>query len=324
MAALSAVLVLAFACAAPAPDKVGALVSLPPLPSPTPITPLLATTPGFHGGEVGLIFAPIALVANGGVAPYTWTVGTGALPSGLVLGGDGTISGTPTGGGSYKFTIVVADSGGSSVQVAGGIAIADRLSASLIPACARYCNVELGCADACGPFGGQSGGVAPYTYSLAGGTLPAGTSLNGLALKGIFKGLTGYLRFTVQVADALGATATVAPTFWMYEHISLAGGTCTGRSKCAVTLPYTGGTPGPLPTVAVTGWAGANCGAVAPQPCPQPSFSASYQPGQVTIVLVYAANYPATFGDLTIRMVDNSLCAAATYCAADATVKVVG
>ena len=269
MAALSAVLVLAFACAAPAPDKVGASVSPPPLPSPTPITPLLATTPGFHGGEVGLIFAPIALVANGGVAPYTWTVGTGALPSGLVLGGDGTISGTPTGGGLYKFTIVVADSGGSSAQVAGGIAIADRLSASLIPACARYCNVELGCADACGPFGGQSGGVGPYTYSLA-------------------------------------------------------GGTCTGRSKCAVTLPYTGGTPGPLPTVAVTGWAGANCGAVAPQPCPQPSFSASYQPGQVTIVLVYAANYPATFGDLTIRMVDNSLCAAATYCAADASVKVVG
>ena len=162
-------------------------------------------------------------------------------------------------------------------------------------------------------------------YSLAGGTLPAGTSLHGLALNGTFKGLTGYLQFTVQVTDALGATATVAPTFWMYDHISLAGGTCTGRVSCSVTLTYGGGTPGPLPTVAPTGWVGATvCLGTVPVACPQPNFSATVQPGQMKIVLVYQGNNSNTTGTMTVTITDNSLCSAGTRCTASATLNVVG
>jgi hypothetical protein len=51
------------------------------------------------------------IVATGGVAPYTYAVTTGALPDGLSLdSATGLISGTPTAGGSFDFTITATDS----------------------------------------------------------------------------------------------------------------------------------------------------------------------------------------------------------------------
>ncbi|SET40455.1 fibronectin type III domain-containing protein [Stenotrophomonas indicatrix] len=49
------------------------------------------------------------LQVSGGAAPYAFQVTSGALPSGLSLGSDGTFSGTPTGAGSYAFTVTVTD-----------------------------------------------------------------------------------------------------------------------------------------------------------------------------------------------------------------------
>lgn len=43
--------------------------------------------------------------ATGGTAPYTFTVSDGALPTGMTLSGNGTLSGTPTTPGSYTFTV---------------------------------------------------------------------------------------------------------------------------------------------------------------------------------------------------------------------------
>jgi len=296
-----------------------------PSPSPAPTAPLQTSSAPFHGGEVGVAYAAVALSATGGRAPYAWSVSTGALPGGLTLGPDGSVSGNPTAAGTFSFTIQVADAGTSTAGLPGTISIAAPLVASLIPSCAQYCRVELGCVTVCGGFGQVSGGVGPYAYALTQGPLPAGTSLSGLRLSGTFTGSSGYLKFTVQVSDAMGASTSVAPTFWMYGHISLAGGTCTGRGGCSVGLAYTGGTPGPLPTVSPTAWTGAlKCGTVAVVACPQPAFSAGYQPGVVTITLVFQPNSPATFGTMTLTITDNSLCAANTWCTATATLNVVG
>ncbi|NWJ97560.1 MAG: putative Ig domain-containing protein, partial [Chloroflexi bacterium] len=51
------------------------------------------------------------VTATGGTAPYTYTVATGALPTGLTLN-NGTISGTPTVAGTFNFTITATDSNG--------------------------------------------------------------------------------------------------------------------------------------------------------------------------------------------------------------------
>jgi hypothetical protein len=51
------------------------------------------------------------MVATGGVVPYTWTVQSGSLPTGLTINANtGVISGTPTVGGTYTPTIRVTDS----------------------------------------------------------------------------------------------------------------------------------------------------------------------------------------------------------------------
>ncbi len=58
---------------------------------------------------VGVPYGPTTLQAEGGKAPVSWSISSGALPDGLTLTSDGTISGTPTGsGGSGLKTFEVA------------------------------------------------------------------------------------------------------------------------------------------------------------------------------------------------------------------------
>jgi hypothetical protein len=53
-----------------------------------------------------------SLIGSGPVPPYTWRISRGALPPGLVLAPDGTISGTPTTLGTSVFDIQMRDSTG--------------------------------------------------------------------------------------------------------------------------------------------------------------------------------------------------------------------
>ncbi|HWQ56097.1 MAG TPA: putative Ig domain-containing protein [Bryobacteraceae bacterium] len=64
----------------------------------------------------GIVGSPYtqALSASGGAPPYTWSVTAGALPPGLVLdSARGAITGTPSAGGNFPFTLRVADSSGA-------------------------------------------------------------------------------------------------------------------------------------------------------------------------------------------------------------------
>ncbi len=55
----------------------------------------------------------VVLAATGGTPPYTWTMVSGALPQGITLDGTaGTLTGTPTEGGTFTFTLQVADTTG--------------------------------------------------------------------------------------------------------------------------------------------------------------------------------------------------------------------
>lgn len=71
--------------------------------------PLAISTTTLVNGSVGVAYNQ-SLTATGGIAPYTWTIASGALPAGLNLSAGGTISGTPTTAGTSSFTVRVADS----------------------------------------------------------------------------------------------------------------------------------------------------------------------------------------------------------------------
>jgi hypothetical protein len=61
-------------------------------------------------GQVGVPFSG-AIKVSGGKAPYTFSLDSGALPDGVSLMSDGTLSGTPTKDGAFSFGVGVADSG---------------------------------------------------------------------------------------------------------------------------------------------------------------------------------------------------------------------
>ena len=71
--------------------------------------PPTVTTTSLAVGTIGVPYTS-SLAASGGLAPYSWSVAAGALPPGLALAPDGTISGIPTISGEYPVTFTVTDS----------------------------------------------------------------------------------------------------------------------------------------------------------------------------------------------------------------------
>ena len=72
--------------------------------------PLTITTTSLANGTQNVPYSA-SLAANGGTPPYTWSITSGSLPTGLGLdSGTGVISGTPTATGAFSFTVKVTDS----------------------------------------------------------------------------------------------------------------------------------------------------------------------------------------------------------------------
>jgi len=75
--------------------------------APTAVT---ITTTSLPNAPSGVAYSQL-LAATGGATPYMWAVDSGALPTGLSLNtSTGRISGTPTVGGAFDFTVSVTDS----------------------------------------------------------------------------------------------------------------------------------------------------------------------------------------------------------------------
>ncbi len=77
---------------------------------------LVVTSISLPSGTEGVPYTA-TLQAAGGAAPYTWSLLSGELPSGLNFSQAGVISGTPTSTGTSMFSVQVTDSE-SSVQTA--------------------------------------------------------------------------------------------------------------------------------------------------------------------------------------------------------------
>ena len=147
------------------------------------------------------------LSATGGKPPYTWTVTAGALPGGVTLAATGIISGTPAVTGSFSFTVTATDSESRAANKPLSINVAaPPLLVAAIPALETLMGLSFNYQLS------ASGGTAPYTWSVAGGALPAGLNLNPAS--GLISGApmaAGLFTFPITVRDAasVSATATV-------------------------------------------------------------------------------------------------------------------
>ena len=72
-------------------------------------TPLAVGTTSLPNGAQSAVYNQ-SLAADGGTAPYSWSLASGALPAGLVLSSNGQITGDPANVGTSNFTILATDS----------------------------------------------------------------------------------------------------------------------------------------------------------------------------------------------------------------------
>jgi FtsP/CotA-like multicopper oxidase with cupredoxin domain len=168
--------------------------------------PVVSTT-SLHEGAVGLVYTQ-ALAATDGIAPLTWSLSAGSLPTPLTLNpASGVISGTPNTPGTYAFTVRVSDAIGRFATQALSITITTRVVITTTSLPGGFAGTAYSQTLA------ATGATQPYTWSIASGSLPTGITLG--AATGVISGnpsVSGTFTFTVRVTSVNGSTATQAFT----------------------------------------------------------------------------------------------------------------
>ncbi len=165
---------------------------------------LIETDCPLTSGEVGVAYTE-ALSGTGGLPPYTWTIDSGSLPSGLSLSAAGVITGTPTTAQVGSFVIKLTDSAAHSILKSCNLTI---LAAVDITTSCPLPDVVVN--TAYDQQFAASGGVLPYVWSITAGALPTGVSMNSSGHVTGTPTVQGVSTFTVHVVDALGGVDSLS------------------------------------------------------------------------------------------------------------------
>ena len=214
--------------------------SSPPPPPPPPNLVVVNASPP----PAGVVTNPYGFWfdASGGSPPYTWTVTSGALPGGLMLGADGSLAGAPTAAGSFSFTVTATDSAPKPGTGSQPFSVKIDAPAPLV--------IDPGQMPTAGVHGTgyyfaftATGGYLPLSWTITAGALPPGLALGADGL------LTGTpmaanptpFGFTVTVTDnstPTPATNSVAYTIGISEPVPPTINS-TPPPTATVGLPYT-------------------------------------------------------------------------------------
>ncbi|MDX8450143.1 putative Ig domain-containing protein [Mesorhizobium sp. VK3C] len=206
------------------------------------------TLPG--GAAVGSAYAT-SITASGGTSPYTFTVSAGSLPAGLTLSSTGTLSGTPTAGGTFNFTVMATDASGAPGPFNGTQSYSLTVAAPTITLPATtLADATMGQAYSA-TLNPATGGTAPYTYAVTGGALPPGVTLSSAGTLSGAPSAAGNFNFTVTATDSSGGTGpytanqsySLAVTNIPPIANAVSATVPYGSGGSPITLNITGGTP---------------------------------------------------------------------------------
>jgi hypothetical protein len=204
------------------------------------VTPSLAiVTTSLPAATAGAAYSA-ALLGTGGRLPYSWSVS--GLPASISANpATGAISGVALTGGSYTVAVTLTDAAGVSVSRSFTLTV-NGPPVQITPPFALPAGT-VGVAYS--TFLSATGGSSPYTFALAGGTLPGGLTLAaGGQVYGTPKA-PGQFSFGVQVTDANGGAANGQFSV-IVQPAPLAisgGGAGTVGTALSITFTGTGGVP---------------------------------------------------------------------------------
>ena len=157
-------------------------------------------------GSIGPSVPWSTLTATGGTGTFTWSVTSGALPTGLALTPTGAIVGKPTQAGRFAFTVTATDAEGRTGAYPTTLTVAERLAVApqrLRPARqGRFYQVRLK----------TTGGVQPAVWRVKRGPLPRGMRFDrqlGLLYGTPTRARTYGMQFEVQDALRVRSAGTV-------------------------------------------------------------------------------------------------------------------
>jgi hypothetical protein len=196
----------------------------------TAFPPPKVTATSLPGGTGGTVYSA-ALQATGGISPYTWSVTAGAPTQGLSVNTDGSISGTPTASGTSNFTVQVADSGNPPLTATAN----QSITVIVPPLSISTTSLPNGTVDTAYKQQLQAtGGIPPYAWSIASGSLPSWATQNSSTgtISGV-PGSTGLADFKVQIADS------ETPALTSTQALSIAVATAASPNNSELSGHYT-------------------------------------------------------------------------------------
>ncbi|WP_266158281.1 Ig-like domain-containing protein [Dyella silvatica] len=206
----------------------------------TPITISPGTLPS---ATVSSAYTTTVTASGGNGGPYTYFISAGALPIGLSDTTGGVISGTPTEGGVFTFTITASDGTHEGVQTY-NLNVNGIINVSPLTLPVGYTGTAYN-----QPIS-ATGGTAPYTVTLLSGSLPAGLSLSGNALIGT-PTTVGTSSFALKVTDAANISEKVSYSLVVQIPPPTAGAVSATVAYGSTNNPITLNTTGSLASVAV-------------------------------------------------------------------------
>ena len=212
-------------------------------------TPAIAIDPpSLPNGSAGVAYNA-QLSSSGGIAPYSYALLSGALPIGMSFTSAGALAGIPRSDGNFSITLGSTDSNG---QTASRVYTFTITPATVVLTPATLPSGTVGTAYS--QSLSSSGGIAPYTYAIASGTLPPGIAFSSA---GVFSGTpttAGSYTAVVRSTDDAGYNATQSYSVVIADAVPVAvDDSATTPSQQPVTIPVTANDGGVITSIAVAG-----------------------------------------------------------------------